>query len=81
MESLIRSGSTWRDLLSHAVTVSVDEDSSSFGAVLVMKSTKDRDGDNIGRRKGGFGWCVATRGLLAEGLVWSRFVVPAAGLP
>jgi hypothetical protein len=61
------------------LTVLLDEESGSFGAVLVMKSTEDRDGYNIGRWNRLLGWGVAPRSLLAEGLVWPGFVVPAAG--
>ena len=48
------------------MTVLADEDSGSFGAVLVMKPPEDRDGDNIGRWNRLLEWSVATRSLLAE---------------
>jgi len=55
-----------------------DEDSGSFVTVLVMKSTEDENGNNAGRWNRLLGWSVATRSLLAEGLVRSDFVVPTA---
>jgi hypothetical protein len=57
------------------LTVLLDEESGSFGAVLVMKSTEDRDGYNIGRWNRLLGWGVAPRSLPAlfeRGFLFSR---------
>ena len=62
------------------MAVLADEDSGSSWFVLVVKPTEDRDGNNLRRRSRLLGWSVAMRSLLAEGLMRSCFVVPAARL-